>query len=159
MPNKKVFLASDHTGFELKEALMPFLQERGFEVEDLGPATLNPADDYPQTVMPLALKVAENKGTFGIAIGASGQGEAMECNRVKGVRAAVYYGPAQKSQTDMTGKTLDLLASTREHNNANVLSLGARFLSVDEAKEAVIKWLMTDFPGDERHIRRIQELG
>ena len=159
MPNKKVFLASDHTGFELKEALLPYLQERGFEVEHLGPTTLNAADDYPQTVLPLALKVAENKGTFGIVIGASGQGEAMECNRVKGVRAAVYYGPAPKSQTDLSGKTLDMLASTREHNNANVLSLAARFISAEDAKEAVVRWLLTEFPGEERHRRRIAELG
>jgi ribose 5-phosphate isomerase B len=103
----------------------------------------------------MAAKVAQNKGSFGIAIGASGQGEAMVANRIKGVRAAVFYGSGLRMQTDTQGKQLDILASTRAHNDANVLSLGARFLSQEEAKAAVIEWLQTPFSGGEAHKRRI----
>lgn len=147
MPSKKIYLASDHAGFELKEALLPFLTERGFMPEDLGPFTHEPEDDYPDTITPLARKIASEPGSFGIAIGGSGQGEAMVCNRFKGVRAAVYYG----------GKP-EILKLSREHNDANVLSLGARFLNIEEAKTAVLEWLGANFSGDERHARRIQKL-
>jgi ribose 5-phosphate isomerase B len=143
----KVFIASDHAGFEYKKALVPFLIEKGFEVEDLGPFELNPADDYPDFIRPLAESVAQNKDTFGIVIGGSGEGEAMDANRIAGVRAAEYYG-----------HTPEILKASREHNDANVLSLGARFISLDEAKEAVLLWLTTPFSGDERHARRIAEL-
>ncbi|MDO8548186.1 MAG: RpiB/LacA/LacB family sugar-phosphate isomerase [bacterium] len=145
---KKVFLASDHAGFELKEALMPFLTERGYDVEDLGPFTLDPSDDYPDTIMPLALTIASDPSARGIAIGGSGQGEAVVCNRLHGVRAAVFYGGNK-----------DIIKLSREHNNANILSLGARFVSQGEAKQAVELWLQTDFSGEERHARRIQKLG
>ena len=156
--SKKVFLASDHAGYELKEALDPFLTERGFEVEDLGPHDYDKDDDYPDTIGVLARAVAEEKGSFGIAIGASGQGEAMAANRMSGIRAAVYYGPAARTQTDASGKRLDMLASPRVHEDANVLCLAARFLTQEEAKAAVVKWLMTEFPGEERHVRRIKKL-
>lgn len=144
---KKVYLASDHAGFELKEALVSHLSERGFMPEDLGPFTHEPTDDYPDTIAPLARKVAGEPGSFGIVIGGSGQGEAMVCNRFHGVRAAVYYGG-----------NVDILKLSREHNDANVLSLGARFLSIEDAKEAVLTWLNSSFPGEERHVRRIQKL-
>jgi ribose 5-phosphate isomerase B len=144
---KKVYLASDHAGYELKSALSAFLSERGYDVQDLGPSNYDAADDYPDTIAPLARAIAEDASAFGIAIGGSGQGEALVCNRVKGVRAAVYYGG-----------NLDIVKLSREHNNANVLSLGARFLSQDEAKEAVHLWLTTDFTNDERHVRRVHKL-
>lgn len=131
----------------MKSALSAYLSERGYIVEDLGPANYEPLDDYPDTIGPLARAVAGDKTAFGIAIGASGQGEAMVCNRMNGVRAAVYYG----------GNT-DILKLSREHNNANVLSLGARFVSQEEAKDATLAWLETDFSGEERHARRIQKL-
>jgi ribose 5-phosphate isomerase B len=144
----KVFLASDHTGYELKEALGPFLSERGFEVVDLGPATLDPNDDYPDYLGQLGRSVAENKGSFGIGIGHSGQGEAMAVNRSLGARAAVYYGGPE-----------EILKLSRQHNDANILSLGAHFMTIDEAKNAVALWLATPFSGEERHVRRIQKLG
>ncbi|MDE1924614.1 MAG: RpiB/LacA/LacB family sugar-phosphate isomerase [Patescibacteria group bacterium] len=147
MQNKKVYIASDHAGFELKEALTAFLTERGFSVEDLGPFTYDKDDDYPDTIAPLARAIADDKAAFGIAIGMSGQGEAMACNRYKGARAAVYYGGNK-----------DILKLSREHNNANVLSLGAKFLSQEEAKEAALEWLNTGFSGEERHARRIAKL-
>jgi ribose 5-phosphate isomerase B len=146
---KKVFIASDHAGFELKEVLTAFLSERGFSVEDVGPPTFEKDDDYPSTMAPLARAVAdeENAGAAGIAIGLSGQGEAMALNRTKGVRAAVYYGgPAE------------VLTLSRQHNDANVLSLSAKFLTHEQAKDAAILWLTTNFSGDERHARRIKKL-
>lgn len=155
----KVYLASDHAGFELKEALVPFLVERGFDVEDLGAKTLEPQDDYPDYLMLLGRRVGENRGSFGIGVGASGQGEAMAANRSPGARAAVFYGPAPHSQIDISGNTLDMLASMREHNDANILCLGARFISVEDAKTAVITWLQTPFLSEERHMRRIAKLG
>lgn len=144
---KKVFLASDHAGYELKSALSAFLGERGYIVEDLGPFNYEPTDDYPDTLGPLVRAVADDKTAFGIAIGGSGQGEAMVCNRTAGVRAAVYYGG-----------TKEIVRLSRQHNDANVLALGARFVSQDEAKEAVLLWLTTDFTNEERHTRRIAKL-
>jgi ribose 5-phosphate isomerase B len=144
---KKVYIASDHAGFELKSALGAFLGERGYIVEDLGPHNYELADDYPDTIGPLARAIADDKTAFGIAIGYSGQGEAMVCNRTNGVRAAVYYGGNK-----------DIITLSREHNDANVLSLGAKFLSQDEAKEAVLLWLETPFSNEERHVRRISKL-
>jgi ribose 5-phosphate isomerase B len=144
---KKVFLASDHAGYELKEALSPFLAERGFQIEDLGPHALDPNDDYPDYLMMLGRRVAEEKETMGLGIGGSGQGEAMAVNRVKGARAAVFYGGPN-----------EIITLSREHNDANVLSLGARFLSQDEAKSAAMLWLTTKFSGDGRHVRRLAKL-
>lgn len=145
---KKIYIASDHAGFELKEALVPFLTERGYGVQDLGPATFDKGDDYPLTIGPLARAIADDKEALGIAIGMSGEGEAMEANRLPGVRAAEYYGGP-----------LEVVKLSREHNNANILSLGAKFVSQQEAKDAVLLWLQTEFSGEERHIRRIAELG
>src|SRR3989344_2398604 len=132
----RIYFASDHAGFGLKTKLLLFVQLIGHDVEDCGPATLQSDDDFPDYVLQMAHKVAAEKGSFGIAIGASGQGEAMAANRVKGVRAAVYYGDSFAEQTDESGNILNLIQSTRAHNNANVLSLGARFLSEDAAKTA-----------------------
>ncbi len=143
----KVYLASDHAGFELKQALVDFVRELGHEVEDLGPQELNETDDYPDFIGPLAHRVAGEVGSFGIAIGGSGEGEAMSANRVEGVRAAEYYGG-----------NLDIVRVAREHNDANILSLGARFVSEDEAKDAVKLFLDTPFSNDERHVRRIDKL-
>lgn len=143
----KIFLASDHAGFELKHKLIDHLHARGYEVEDMGPTRLNPADDYPDYIGPCAHKVAETHDSMGVVVGLSGQGEAMAANRVRGVRAAVYYGgPA------------DILKLSRQHNDANMLSLGARFVSFEEAHKAVDLWLSTHFEHDERHQRRIVKM-
>jgi len=155
----RIFIAADHAGFALKEALKPFLTGLGHEVKDCGADTLVEGDDYPDIVTPCARKVAEEKGGIGVVIGASGQGEAMAVNRIPGIRAAVYYGEAAHAQQDAGGQTLGLLASARMHNDANILSLGARFLSEEEAKEAVRTFLETPFSGEERHVRRIEKLG
>lgn len=143
----KVYLASDHAGFELKEVLLHFLTDHGYSVEDMGPFVYEQGDDYPDFCTPLAKRVAHEEGSFGVVIGYSGQGEAVASNRVRGARAAVYYG----------GKK-EILTLSREHNNANILSLGAHFVSQEEATSAVLLWLNTQFSNEERHQRRIEKL-
>jgi len=151
----KILFAADHGGFELKETLKPFVASLGYEIEDVGAHALDMADDYPPFVMEAAKKVVASGGDArGIVIGGSGQGEAFAANRIKGARAVVYYGEPARMQTDADGNKLSMIESTRNHNDANVLSLGARFLSVDEAKDAVKRWLETPFSGEERHARR-----
>jgi ribose 5-phosphate isomerase B len=154
----KIYFASDHAGFGLKGLLIPFLKDKGFEIEDCGPTSFSDGDDYPDFVVPAVKKVAADPGSFGIVIGASGQGEAMAANRVKGVRAAVYYGDDFGAQTDTQGNVLNLLQSARAHNDANVLSLGARFVTENAARRALQIFLDTPFSGDERHMRRIAKL-
>ena len=158
----KVYFAADHAGFELKNQLVAFIRELGHEVEDCGALALDRDDDYPAivagAVRKLSADAAAAKDSRAIVIGASGQGEAIVANRFRGVRCALYYGAPKGEQTDMSGKQLDMHASTREHNNANALSLGARFLTVDEAKDAVRKWLMQGFSREERHTRRIEKI-
>ncbi|MDO8408319.1 MAG: RpiB/LacA/LacB family sugar-phosphate isomerase [bacterium] len=151
----KIYFAGDHAGFDLKNALIESVREAGHEAFDFGPHTLDPADDYPDYVGPCAERVAGEPGSFGIIIGASGEGEAMAANRVKGARAAVFYGPPSHSQTDAGGAVLTLIESARAHNDANILSLGARFVSAEEAEKAVRIFLTTPFSGDERHKRRL----
>lgn len=153
----KVYVATDHAGYALKEELIPYIGTLGFEVEDLGAHSFDAEDDYPDFITPCARKVAADNGSFGVILGASGQGEAMAANRVSGVRAAVFYGMPTASQEDAQGRTLDLIASVRAHNDANILSIGARFVSLDEAKEAVARFLTTPFSEEERHVRRISK--
>lgn len=143
-----IYLASDHAGFELKEKLQAFLNGLGFEVEDLGNIKHDEGDDYPDFIFPAAMKVAEDpENNKAIILGGSGQGEAMAANRIKGVRAAVFYGGP-----------IDIIKLSREHNDANILSLGARFIFEDEAKEVVRMWLETSFSDGERHKRRIEKI-
>jgi ribose 5-phosphate isomerase B len=143
----KIYLATDHAGFEMKESVKEYLIERGHEVIDLGAHEYDESDDYPDLIRPAAEAVAGEEGSFGIIFGGSGQGEAMVANRVPGVRCAVWYGGQG-----------EVARVTREHNDANMLSLGARFMEVDEAKEAIDEFLGTEFSGDERHVRRIEKL-
>lgn len=157
----KVYFAADHAGFELKEKLISFVQSLGHETEDCGAISYDKDDDYPHIIADAARKlsadVAKEFVSRAIVIGASGQGEAMAANRFKGVRCGLFYG-AGGEQTDAVGKVLDVISSTREHNDANALSLGARFLSEDDAKRAVERWLATPFSGEERHARRIEQI-
>ncbi len=155
----KIYIATDHAGFSLKEELKSFLTSLSYEVEDCGAYELNASDDYPDFVRPCAEKVAKDTASFGIIIGASGQGEAMVANKVPGVRAMVYYGDTHASQTDAGGNQYDMLTSARAHNDANILSLGAKFLSVEEAKKAVVTFLQTPASLDERHTRRRAKIG
>ena len=147
--SERIFIASDHAGFELKEKLIGFLiDENGHEVIDEGSCEYDKNDDYPDFISKVAQKVSENpEKNIGIVLGGSGQGEAIVCNRFKNVRAVVYYG----------GST-EIIKLSREHNDANVLSLGARFVDEEKAKEMVRLWLETKFSEDERHIRRIKKI-
>lgn len=146
MKKERIFLASDHAGFKLKEKIKSALS-KNYEVEDCGAFELNQEDDYPDFIIPCAKKVAQTPNSFGIIFGGSGQGEAIAANRVKGVRAAVFYGGNKK-----------IIKLSKEHNNANILSLGARFLSEKDALEAVKLWLNTKFSNESRHISRLKEL-
>lgn len=147
MKKLKIILGTDHAGFELKEHVKNFLQENGFEVEDAGAHQFDKNDDYPDFIIPAAKKIAKEKNAKGIVFGASGQGESMAANKVKGIRAALYYG-----------SNPEILKLSRTHNDANILSLGARFLSKNEAVEAVKLWLNTNFSNKERHKRRIKKI-
>ncbi len=142
----KIHIGTDHAGFELKNKLVEYLQKLGHEIIDHGAFSFDPADDYPDFVTPVAHAVAMDMNSFGIVLGGSGQGEAMVANRFEGVRALEYYGG-----------NLAIIPLGREHNNANILSLGARFVTDDEAYEAVKLFIETDFSGDERHVDRINK--
>lgn len=143
----KIYIGSDHAGYELKEKLKKYLGELKYEVEDKGAFEFKEDDDYPDFIKLVAEAVSIDTESKGIILGGSGQGEAICANRFANVRASVYYG-----------HTLDMVKVTRQHNNANILSLGARFLNEEEAKEAVKVFLETKFSNDERHIKRINKL-
>lgn len=153
----KIALATDHAGFELKDCIKIFLETEGHEVVDCGAHEFVPNDDYPEFIKSAAQKVQSDEVERAVIFGASGQGEAIVANRFSGVRAVVYYADVGE-QLDATGKTLNMITSTREHNNANVLSIGARFVSEEDAKDAVRLWLATPFSGEERHKRRIVQI-
>ena len=143
----RVYIATDHAGFDLKNTLIPFIESLGHEVIDCGASTLQEDDDYPDFVKKAAQAVSKEETALGIVLGGSGQGEAMVANRVPKVRAVVYYGG-----------DINVIRLGKQHNNANILSLGARFLSEEEAEEAVRTFFETPFSGDERHVRRIQKI-
>jgi ribose 5-phosphate isomerase B len=151
----KVYLAADHGGFELKNSLLEFVKDLGYELEDCGAFHFDMQDDYPVFIQKAARAVAEDPlSRRAIVIGGSGQGEAFAANKIKGIRAVVYYGEPARKQLDADGKEIDMITSTRDHNDSNVLSLGGRFITIDEAKMAIKKWLATPFSGAERHARR-----
>ena len=153
----RIYIGSDHAGFELKEKLKIYLEKLNYEVTDKGAFSLDNNDDYPDFIKPVAEEVAKNENSFGIILGGSGQGEAMCANRLSGVRAVVYYG-GENFQTDINGNKMNIITGARLHNNANVLSLGARFINEEEAKEVVKLFIETPFSNDERHIRRINKI-
>ncbi|MDP6704318.1 MAG: RpiB/LacA/LacB family sugar-phosphate isomerase [archaeon] len=141
-----IYLGADHAGFQLKEDIKKYLLEVGMEVEDMGAYELNEQDDYPDFIIPVAEKVAADPEAKGIIFGGSGQGEDTVADKVKGIRSAVYYGGP-----------VDIVKLSRQHNDANILSLGARFLNTKEAQEAVTVWLNTEFEGG-RHERRVNKI-
>ena len=139
----RIYLATDHAGFDLKNYLKKYLASKGYDIEDCGAYEYDPLDDYPDFIKPASIKVVNDQGSKGIIIGGSGQGEAMAANRIKGVRAAVYYdGPK------------DIVKLSRSHNNANILSIGARFITPEKASEIIDLWLGESFQGG-RHEKRI----
>jgi ribose 5-phosphate isomerase B len=152
----KIIFAADHAGFELKKILIPFVREMGCEVEDVGAFECVDDDDYPDFVSLAARAVSDNPENIkAIIIGGSGQGEAIVANRFAHVRAVVFNGQYKPEDGRFVPHEIEI---AREHNDANILSLGARFLSEVEAKEAVRLWLTTPFSGDERHVRRIAKI-
>lgn len=152
----KIYIGTDHAGFELKNKLKIFLgtlNSSGYEVVDMGADSYNEVDDYPDFIRPVAEAVVTDElsieapvKSFGIILGGSGNGEAMCANRLDGARAAVYHGG-----------NLDIVKFARAHNNANILSLGARYVSEEEAMYAVRIFIDTAFTGEARHIRRLNK--
>ena len=141
-----IHIATDHAGLELKEKVKSYLSKLDYEVIDHGAYEYDALDDYPDFIFPCAEAVSNDPNSKGIILGGSGQGEAMAANRVKGVRAAVFYnGPDE------------IIKLSRQHNDANILSLGARFMSDQEMYKIIELWLTTDFESG-RHKRRIEKL-
>ena len=155
-----IILAADHAGFELKESVRLFLQEKGYKIEDVGAFEYKEGDDYPEYMAKAARKIAANiSGELkAILFGGSGQGEAMVVNRFPGVRAAVWYGNSGGASKNGSTAISDIVKLSREHNDANILSIGARFVNEDETKKAVELWLGTPFSGEENHKRRIAQI-
>ena len=139
----RVHLGSDHAGFELKAHLAERLGELGYEVVDHGPVEYDPVDDYPPFVLRAAAAVVNDPGSLGVVIGGSGNGEQIAANKVHGVRAALAWND-------------DTAGLSREHNDANVVSIGARMHTLDEATRLVERFLTTPYSGDVRHGRRIE---
>lgn len=143
-----IYLASDHAGYDLKEKIKAWLKEWGYDLQDKGAYSFDPTDDYPDFIREAARAVANDpEQGRGIVLGGSGQGEAIVSNRYRGIRACVYYGG-----------NLDTVRTSREDNNSNILSLGARFVGEEEAKKVIKIWLDTEFSGAERHIRRLNKI-
>ena len=138
----RVYLGSDHAGFELKAAIIAWLGEAGHEAVDCGPASYNPQDDYPVYVLRAARGAIGDPGTLGIVIGGSGNGDQIAANKVPGIRAALAW----------TAETARL---ARQHNDANVLSLGARTCSTEDAVSFAKVFVETPFSGEPRHARRL----
>jgi ribose 5-phosphate isomerase B len=145
MPDVRVYLGSDHAGFELKTHLVKHLAETGHEVVDVGPAVYDAEDDYPPYCVEAARRVVADPGSLGVVIGGSGNGEQIAANKVPGCRAVLAYN----TETAELG---------RSHNDAQVVALGGRMHSLEEAAAIVATFLATPFSGQERHARRIQLL-
>lgn len=159
----KIYLATDHAGFEMKEKIKAFLLEKNFDVEDCGAFTFDPADDYPDFISLAAEKISAHPEDRAIIFGGSGQAEQMVANKYPGVRCALFYAPRiPVHSADVSGRMstdpYEMIRLTREHNDANILSLGARLLTDEEAMHAVALWLATPFSNDPRHVRRIQKM-
>lgn len=155
-----IYIAADHTGLTLKEDLKAFLSEMGHTVEDMGAHVLDTDDDYPDIIAPCAAQVARDPESLGVVIGGSGHGEAMVANRIAGARAATFYGPRAATNTvehegTASADDYDIVRVARMHNNANILSIGTRFVSSEEAKRAAEVFIETPFGEGERHMRRI----
>ena len=151
----KIFIGTDHAGYVLKEKLVSLLKGEGHEVVDKGAFEYNEHDDYPDFVIPVAREVSKDPDNArGIIMGATGQGEAIAANKFPHVRAVVFYGEANCVVDDES----DVIVRSREHNNSNILSLGARYLTEESMMKAVSQWLSTPYTGTERHLRRLGKI-
>jgi ribose 5-phosphate isomerase B len=141
----RVYLGADHAGFELKQHLVQWLLTAGYEVVDLGANSYEPEDDYPAYCITTATRAVEDPGSLGVVIGGSGNGEQIAANKVPGVRAALAWSE----------ETAQL---ARAHNDANVVGIGARMHTEEQAVAIVTAFLQTPFSGEERHVRRIGQV-
>ena len=143
-----IHIATDHAGFKHKQAVVDWLISEGYEVVDHGADEFDPLDDFPDFISRAAAVVSQNpRGTRGIIFGGSGQGEAMVANRYPHVRAAVFYGGEESIPT-----------LARQHNDSNVLSIGARFVDIDVTKRVIWEWLHTESFGEDKYHRRNQKI-
>lgn len=159
----RIALSTDHAGFEKLKQIKEFLSSSGHECVNYGPTSFDADDDYPDFIRPAAEAVANGECEVGIIFGGSGQGEAMTANRVAGIRCAVYYGPAKAAEAvDVSGSSAEddyeIIRLSRQHNNANMLSLAGRFLDDEAVELAVSIWLNTETTNVERHLRRIKKI-
>lgn len=138
----KIHIGSDHAGLDFKAVIIAHLKSQGHDVVDHGPHVMDPLDDYPVFCIPAAQAVAQEPGSFGIVLGGSGNGEQIAANKVKGIRAALAW-------------SIDTAKLARQHNDANVLSIGGRMHSEEFCLEMVDAFLSEPYSGDERHQRRI----
>jgi ribose 5-phosphate isomerase B len=141
----RIHIGSDHAGLEFKNELIEHLVAGGHDVTDHGPYEFDALDDYPDFCIPAAESVAKDPASLGIVLGGSGNGEQMAANKVKGIRAALVW-------------SIETAKLAREHNNANVISVGQRQHSAQEVKDFIDAFIATPFPGDERHARRIAKI-
>ena len=143
---KIVYISGDHAGFKLKEKLKKFLEKKNLTIIDYGPREYNKSDDYPDFVVPMARAVKKTKNSIGLIIAGSGQGESIATNKTKGIRTALYHGGSTK-----------IVQTARAHDDANILSLGSRFVTESEAKKAINLFLKTKFEKG-RHKRRVNKI-
>lgn len=141
----KIYLATDHAAFELKEYVKNQLIEGGYDVEDCGAFNFDPNDDYPDLIKIAAKKVSENPGSLGVVFGKSGAGEAIVANKIKGVRAVLAVNEEN-------------VRLSKEHNNANVISIGSVLMPNEKAIELIRLFINTPFSNEERHQRRIDKI-
>ena len=141
----RVYLGSDHAGYELKVHLASYLPTQGFEVVDVGPHAFDPDDDYPVFCFHVGTRVVADPGSLGVVIGGSGNGEQIAANKIAGVRAALAWNP-------------ETARLCREHNDANVVGIGARQHPLNDAAKIVVSFLATPFSGNVRHARRITQV-
>lgn len=141
----KIYLATDHAGFNLKEEIKKYLNEKQIELEDEGAYELDQNDDYPDLIAKASEKVSNDSNSFGIIFGKSGAGEAIVANKFKNVRAVIGFSEEN-------------VKLSRQHNNANVLSLGSDFINLEDAKKFIDIFLNTSFSMDERHKRRLDKI-
>ncbi len=141
----RVYLGADHAGYELKVHLVNYLGKQGYETVDVGPPAFDPEDDYPAYCLHTGARVVADPGSLGIVIGGSGNGEQIAANKVAGTRAALAWN-------------VETAQLARQHNDANLVAIGARQHTIDEASAIVEAFLTSTFSGSERHARRIKQV-
>lgn len=141
----KVYISSDHGGFEYKEEIEKALLEEGYDVEDCGNKVVDESDDYPDFVIPMAKKVVNDEGSFGVALGRSGNGEQIAANKVTGIRASLCLNER-------------MVRFARGDNNANIIAIGADYINLETAISLVKLFVETPFSDKERHLRRVEKI-